>query len=180
MHNRFAFALAGIALFSISACDRLGLTKPSETEPVEPVVVSEQEVPAEPPAPVSEPFSWQAAEPSIVNPGPPVSITSSEGYAFALFDQTAVFPGDAATANVKVTGPAGRYLTVILQRHCDSENGEDAASENFELTGAEQELVVTHTFAASYSCIRVTLRSSDAAPLDVVVSDLTLVLERGE
>ncbi len=180
MHNRFAFALAGFALLAVTACDRLGLTKPADVETAEPVVASETETPAVAPVPVSEPFSWQAVEPSIVNPGPPVSITSSEGYAFALFDQTAVFPGDVATANVKVTGPAGRYLTVILQRHCDSENGEDAASENFELTGAEQGLVVTHTFAASYSCIRVTLRSSDAAPLDVVVSDLTLVLERGE
>ena len=180
MHTRFAFALAGIALFSVSACDRLGLTKPDDVQTAEPVVASETEPPAVAPAPVSEPFYWQAVEPAIVNPGPPATISSSEGYAFALFDQTAVFPGDVATANVKVTGPAGRYLTVILQRHCDSENGEDAASENFELTGAEQDLVVTHTFAAAYSCIRLTIRSSDAAALDVAVSDLSLVLERGE
>jgi hypothetical protein len=180
VHHRFAFALAGIVLVSVSACDRLGLTKPANVETAGPGLASETETPAVAPVSVSEPFSWQAVEPSIVNPGPPVAISSSEGYAFALFDQTAVFPGDLATANVKVTGPAGRYLTVILQRHCDSENGEDTASENFELTGAEQELVVTHTFEASYSCIRLTIRSSDAAPLDVIVSDLKLVLERGE
>lgn len=180
MNKRFAVALAGFALLLVSACDRLGLTKPGDVETAEPVVASETETPAVAPTPVAEPFNWQALEPSIVNPGPPVTISTSEGYAFALFDQTAVVPGDVATANVKVTGPAGRYLTVILQRHCDSENGEDAASENFELTGAEQELVVTHTFAASYSCIRLTIRSSDAAPLDVVISDLVLLLERDE
>jgi hypothetical protein len=180
VHTRFAFALAGIALLSISACDRLGLTKPSDTDTAETVVAGEPEVPQQAPVTPSEPFIWKAVEPTVVNPGPPLTISASAGYAFALFDQTAVFPGDVATTNVKVTGPAGRLLTVILQRHCDPDNGSDAASENFVLSGAEQDFTVSHTFEASYSCIRVTLRSADAAPLHVVVSELSLVLERGE
>lgn len=183
MHSRPFYALAFVGLLMISACDMplLKGSDPDETAApasLPPATVDAGAAPQTELKPSSEPFVWKAIEPSVVEEGPPVRINSSEGYAFALFSDTAVAPGDTGIATIEVNGPAERYLTAILQRHCDTANGSDATSENFLLAGGDETFIVRHTFETAYSCLRLTLRSQDLQPLEIIVNDVSLVIER--
>ena len=153
MHNRFAFALAGIALISVSACDRLRVDATEPEAPIAAVVVEPVEATA-PPAPFEEKYEWLTIEPSQVVDGNPASLSLSDGYAYAYFPETAVFPGDVLKVKFSASGDADRVVTAILQRHCDGENGDDAKFHSFRLTDTPTPQSFEHTFAASYGCIR--------------------------
>jgi hypothetical protein len=127
-----------------------------------------------PAAATAETYTWNAIAPSTVEAGPPATATLSGGYAYALLSDTAVLPGDAVTARMTLQGEAGRFVRVIVQRHCDTENGGDAQSQNVQLTGQPQAVEVSHSFQQTYSCLRVSFVSSDGQALPVTISDLTV------
>jgi hypothetical protein len=130
---------------------------------------------AEPPAPPApEAYTWGAVAPSTAQAGPPATLNLSGGYGYAVLSSTAVAAGDTVTARITLQGEARRWVRVIVQRHCDTGNGDDATPSNVELTGQPQAVDVSHTFQQTYSCVRVSLMSMDSQPLAVTVSDLVV------
>lgn len=174
---RFVFHSLGIvSILILSACGNNKTDAPKRdmeapaatavTEPSPPVEIQ------------SENYNWQSVSPSIAVEGPPTTLNLAEGYVFALLDKTPVSAGDTVIADLNVTGDAGRILSVLVQRHCDAANGDEGQSDNFELTGQAQSFTVSHTFAGSYSCVRVAVRSQDSAPMKVTVNDLRVTVNK--
>ena len=130
------------------------------------------ETPAAPPPP--EAYTWGAVAPSTVEAGPPAAAALSGGYAYAVMSDTAVAAGDSLTARMTLQGPASRWVRVVLQRHCDSANGDDGNVQNVELTGGAQPIEISHTFQQTYSCVRLSLVSMDGQALPLTVSDLVV------
>lgn len=127
------------------------------------------------PQPIQNPYTWTAIAPTtIVDPGPPARLALSGGYAAAVFEQTAVRPGDAVTANFTIQGTAGQYVRGILQRHCNSENGEDLFARDFLLTGEPQQEQLALTFGTPYDCIRLSFVSNGHQNLELTVHDLSI------
>jgi hypothetical protein len=128
--------------------------------------------PAVPPTP--EAYTWAAIAPSTVEAGPPAAAALSGGYAYAVMPDTAVAGGDSVTARMTLQGPANRWVRVLLQRHCDSANGDDGEERDVALNGGAQPIEINHTFQQTYSCIRLSLVSMDGQALALTVSDLVV------
>lgn len=126
------------------------------------------------PAIAPESYRWAAIAPSTVELGPPAVLHLSEGYGFALLQDTSVLPGDTVNARFTLQGQTGRSLRVVLQRHCDQDNGNDFTESYYDLTGQPQEIETSTTFQHAFSCIRLSLLSTDRQPLDVTVTELTV------
>lgn len=140
---------------------------------------AEQAAETPPPPPAPEAYSWGAIEPSTAQAGPPATFNLSGGYAYAVMPDTAVAAGDTVSAHLVVQGEASRWVRVVLQRHCDSANGDDGTPINVELTGQAQPVDVSHTFQGTFSCIRLSLMSMDSQPLALTVSELTVTKAAG-
>ncbi|ANP46815.1 hypothetical protein [Candidatus Viadribacter manganicus] len=125
-----------------------------------------------PPAPQLEAYTWGAQAPSTFEA--PSTMHLANGYGYAILANTAVATGDTVNARLTVQGATGRWVRVVLQRHCDSTAGDDATPINVELNGQPQTVEVSHTFQANYSCIRMSLMSMDSQPLNLTVSDLAV------
>jgi hypothetical protein len=150
-------AVAGFAL-ALAAC---GQNNQSANEPAAPAAAPEA-------------YSWGAVPPSTVQAGPPATMNLSGGYAYAIMANTAVAAGDTVNANLTVSGPAGRWVRVVLGRHCEADTGDENTPVNVELNGQVQPVAVSHTFQQPYSCIRLSLVSMDSQPLALTVGDLTV------
>jgi hypothetical protein len=127
------------------------------------------------PAAVPESYIWRATEPSAVEAGPPAVLHLATRQAFALLRDTSVRSGDVVNARFSMQGPAGRSVRVVLQRHCDAENGEDAEQSIHELTGEAQTVETSLRFQRAYSCLRLSFVSVDGQPLDLTVTDLVVM-----
>ena len=129
-------------------------------------------------------YSWGSVLPTQVYPlgEQQTQLALSTGYAFAIAPKAEVYPNDKASATFTVSGPAGRNVTAILQRHCNPELGDDATFHSFVLTGQPQTESLSHLFTKQYGCFRLSLLSSDKLPLSLVVSvlELTLLPSSGE
>lgn len=136
------------------------------------------EAPAAPAIP-PEAYTWNAIAPSTVEAGPPAQMHLSGGYGFALLQQTSVLPGDTVNARFTVQGQAGRNVRLVLQRHCDQENGNDHTQTYFDLTGQPQVIETSTTFQHAFSCIRLSFVSTDEQPLDLTVTDLNITKVAG-
>jgi hypothetical protein len=136
------------------------------------------EAPAAPAIP-PEAYNWAAIAPSTVEAGPPATLHISGGYAYALLQQTSVLPGDTVSARFTVQGQAGRNVRLVLQRHCDQENGNDHTQTYFDLTGQPQVVETSTTFEHAFSCVRLSFVSTDGQPLDLTVTDLTMTKVAG-
>ena len=140
---------------------------------------AEKTAEAPPAPPPVEAYTWGAVAPSAVQAGPPATATLAGGYAYALLPNTAVAAGDTVSARMTLQGEASRWVRVVLQRHCDSANGDDSEVQNVELNGQAQPLEISHTFQQTYSCLRLSLVSMDGQPLPLTVSDLTVTKTSG-
>lgn len=136
------------------------------------------DAPAAPAIP-PETYNWAAITPSTVEPGPPAALHLSSGYAYALLQQTSVLPGDTVNARFTVQGQAGRSVRLVLQRHCDQENGNDNTQIYFDLTGQPQVVETSTTFQHAFSCIRLSFVSTDEQALDLTVTDLAITKTAG-
>jgi len=134
-----------------------------------------------PPAPAIPPeaYTWSAIAPSTVEAGPPAVLHLGGGYGFALLSQTSVLPGDTVNARFTVQGQAGRNVRLVLQRHCDQENGNDHTESYFDLTGQPQVVETATTFQHAFSCVRLSFLSTDEQPLDLTVTDLNITKVAG-
>jgi hypothetical protein len=140
---------------------------------------NQQSAETPPPAPAPEAYTWGAVAPSTAQAGPPATLNLSGGYGYAVLSSTAVAPGDTINARLTLQGEARRWVRVIVQRHCDTANGDDNTPANVELTGQPQTVEVSHAFQQNYSCVRVSLMSMDSQPLAVTVSDLVVTKSGG-
>jgi hypothetical protein len=136
------------------------------------------QAPAAPAIP-PETYSWAAIAPSTVEAGPPAVMHLSGGYGYALLAQTSVLPSDTVNARFTIQGQAGRSVRLVLQRHCDQENGNDNTETYFDLTGQPQAIETSKTFEHAFSCIRLSFVSTDGQPLDVTVTDLAITKTAG-
>lgn len=136
------------------------------------------DAPAAPAIP-PEAYTWGAIAPSTTEAGPPAVLRLSGGYAYALMANTAVLPGDTLNARFTVQGQAGRSVRLVLQRHCDQENGNDATQSFFDLTGQPQVVETSTTFQNTFSCTRLSFVSTDGQPLDLTVTDLNITKVAG-
>jgi len=120
-------------------------------------------------------YSWHSIAPALFMPGPPASLQLSDaGYAYAVFTDTPASAGQTLTATYIIQGDAERVVLILLSRHCDIENGEDNARAHMTLTGQPQAGEITHTFGASYSCVRVSFHSNDGSPMMLSVSEVNV------
>lgn len=140
-------------------------------------------------------FRWLSFGDSIVEPGPPARLVINEGSIVALYEQTAVFPGEEVTAQMVLKGVQQRQnpqseklaetdatdkntqsqlVSVTLQRHCSSERGEDATTQTVPLSGQPQNIEISHVFQEYYSCIRVTFWTRQNMEASLLVSDLSI------
>lgn len=127
-----------------------------------------------PAVPAAEQYNWDAEAPSTVQAGPPATLNLGGGYAAAILANTAVIPGDAVTASYSINGPAGKYVRVILQRHCSIEAGDASVAEDVLMTGQPQQGEIAMTFAEAYDCIRVSFVANGHEPMAVTVDNLTV------
>ena len=94
------------------------------------------------------------------------------GMAAAVYENMPVFPGDIVAATVQVEGKKGDRLMIILQRHCDSDNGADATIETLVLSGVQQSVRLEHNFGDFYSCWRLSFATQSETAIKVRASDL--------
>jgi hypothetical protein len=128
--------------------------------------------PSAPAEQAGESYTWGAIAPSTVTAGPPAQLSLAQGYGYALLAQTAVQPGDAVTARYSLQGTAGKYVRVMIQRHCNTEAGDAYHAQDVLLTGEPQQGQIALTFAEAYDCIRLSFVSNGFQPMEVTVLDL--------
>lgn len=90
-------------------------------------------------------------------------------------EKAPVAVGDAITVKALVTVPANRPFRVYAMRHCDNANGDDLTTADFVGTGNPMPVEVTHTFTASYGCMRLSLTAADKQPMDVELKDVYFI-----
>ena len=98
----------------------------------------------------------------------------AEGQLFVRFKESLVASGDSVMVKAKVASPVGRQLQIIIQRHCNPENGEDYERATQNVVDSPYTMEVSHTFAAGYECLRLTVFAPDKAPMDFEISNVTL------
>jgi hypothetical protein len=164
-------ALAGI--FALAACDQqpVQMTPPATSEET----VAAVETPVAEPV-VAPAYNWTPTNGAVINTTvSPVELTvSGTDMAFAVFRDFSVAAGDDIIATAKVSGAAGEKVRVLLQRHCNSENGSDANGNILTFTGGEDTVQVAQVFTADYSCIRVSFLNPEEGTLNLQVSDITI------
>jgi hypothetical protein len=165
--------MAALAFLALGACDEVAPA-------VEPAAVTPTaSAPAEPAAAVPPPavLNWQLVAPATYEPGPAGAsklFLSEKGSANVVYSETAVKAGETVVANFDATGDVDKILRVVLIRHCNPENGEEAASEGFKLTGQPQSLVVRRTFEKDFGCVRLSFLSGDGSPLQASISNVVV------
>lgn len=102
----------------------------------------------------------------------------AEAQLFIRFKESLVTAGDHATVQAKVVSPAGRQLQIMLQRHCNPENGEDYERVTQNPSESPYAMEVSHVFGASYDCLRLTVFAPDKGPMDFQISNVKLALIR--
>lgn len=173
MKNLHLAALAGVgAMLSLGLAGCGGETAPSPAAPTEaPAPVAAQ------PTSLGGTNRWQlTGEGSTTGQGAAGAASiGGKSYLAVIVEKAPVAAGDDIVVKGKLTAPTGRPVRLVMMRHCDQVNGEDLATSDVVGTGAPADFEISHTFAASYGCIRLSVVPGDKAPVDVELSDLEFI-----
>ena len=144
--QKWSIPMVAIAAMALAGCDELI----PEAEPgcaAAPVAAAAPASAAVVAPPVE--YNWEATEPAAYARGAPgvANLTlSGKGSVNVVFFEMPVKAGDTVAATFNGSGDAGKVLRVVLVRHCNPENGEDASSESFTLAAEVKPYVVRKTF----------------------------------
>lgn len=172
------FALVCACLLVTACGDPNDQSKPTQGAlTIEPAVAANP-----PPAPVKpEPqamrpvdFEWTATEGSVSQGKEAAGSTklAKDGILSVVAFNNPVAVGDTVTVKTTITGPAGRKVRVIAQRHCDAVDDSDATAVEFEMTGSPVPVEVSHTYQKPYTCTRMSVHPVDRLPIDLTLDGM--------
>jgi hypothetical protein len=174
--QKWSMCFMGLAAVALVGCDQLI----PETETAAPSASAVAAAPAGPGAASTPPpmeYNWQAAEPAVYAAGGPgvANLTlSGKGSVNVVFFELSVKAGETVAATFNGSGDVDKLLRVVLVRHCNPENGEDASSESFKLTAETKAYVVRKTFEKDYGCVRVSFLSNDGSAMKASIANLVV------
>ena len=124
----------------------------------------------------SSPADWQIFREGTLDGSQNVRKVSLGPNAHLLvrFENSMVAAGETLRIHADVSSPAGRQLQFFLQRHCNSDNGEDFERLVIDPSTSPYAVDVTHLFAAAYECVRMTVLATDKLPVDFEISNVKL------
>lgn len=172
-HRLATLAAASVALsLTLVGCGEQSAPSAAVPATAEPAAAP---VPAPPqPSPLGGTNTWQIAGPGTATGQGASGKASIDGKAYlaVVAEKAPVTAGDEIVVKGQLTAPVGRPVRLIIMRHCDQANGDDLATADVTGTGEPTDFEVSHTFAASYGCVRLSVVPGDKAKVDVELSNL--------
>ncbi len=117
-------------------------------------------------------INWSVIGDGSISKGATIELNLIKGPIFAVLPDTAVEPGDKITTTMTLASEEPTDLRVVLMRHCNSDQGDESKVKDVNLSTTPTSFSVEHTFAQSFSCIRLVFRTLDADPATIFVDNM--------